>query len=231
MNEFIKEIRSRLFAEKDVTYADFQSALMPSVPREHIIGVRTPVLRKYASELSGTEAADIFLSSLPHEYYEENNLHAFLIEKIKDTDAVFDAVNTFLPYVDNWATCDSMSPKAFAGCPEKLLENIKIWVSSDKTYTVRYGTVMLMKYFLGENFLEEYLCTVACITDGEYYIDMAKAWFFAEALAKRYAETVPYFEKGLLSEWVHNKAIQKAGESRKISDERKNYLRSLKIKH
>ncbi|MBQ9748637.1 MAG: DNA alkylation repair protein [Clostridia bacterium] len=231
MNEFIKEIRARIFAEKDVAYADFQSALMPSVPREKIIGVRSPVLRKYAAELSGTEAADIFLRSLPHEYYEENNLHAFLIEKIKDTDALFDAVNAFLPYVDNWATCDSMSPKAFAGCPENLLENIMVWISSGKTYTVRYGTVMLMKHFLGENFRAEYLDTVSNITGGEYYIDMAKAWFFAEALAKRYNETVPYLEKRILSEWVHNKAIQKAAESLKISAERKNYLRGLKIKH
>ncbi len=224
------EITARLFEMGEEKYGDFQSALMPGVPRERIIGVRTPLLRKYAAEIHGTDVAKDFLASLPHEYYEENNLHAFLLERIKDFASAAEAVDDFLPYVDNWATCDSLSPKAFKGREEDLLPRIDGWLCSDRTYTVRFGIVMLMKHFLGENFSEDILARVARIRSEEYYVNMAAAWFFAEALSKQYNTAVKYIEEKWLPVWVHNKAVQKACESFRVSEDRKSYLRSLKIK-
>ena len=224
------EITARLFEMGEEKYGDFQASLMPGVPRERIIGVCTPSLRKYAAEIYGTDAARDFLASLPHKYYEENNLHAFLLEKTKDFDGAAAAVDAFLPFVDNWATCDSLSPKAFKGRAEELLPKIDGWLCSGRTYTVRFGIVMLMKHFLGENFSEEILARVAIIRSEEYYVNMAAAWFFAEALTKQYGAAVAYIDGGRLPVWVHNKAVQKACESFRVSEERKAYLRSLKIK-
>jgi 3-methyladenine DNA glycosylase AlkD len=230
MKESEKIIRARLFAMGEREYGDFQAALMPAVKRESVIGVRTPLLRKYAAEIVGTPLAAEFLAALPHEYYEENNLHAFLLEKERDFGAVLSAVDAFLPYVDNWATCDGMLPKIFAKNAESLLPYIRKWLASGHTYTVRYGMLMLMKHFLGENFRTEYADMVACVRSEEYYVQMMQAWYFATALAARYEAVLPYMEEKRLPVWVHNKTIRKAVESYRISDEKKAYLRTLRVK-
>lgn len=230
MTESENIIEKRLLAMSDAEYKEFQTALMPTVPPDTVLGVRTPALRKYAAELAKTPLAAEFMSVLPHRYYEENNLHAFLIEKIKDYNEAVCALDAFLPYVDNWATCDCMSPKIFAKHTDELLVKIKEWISSGKTYTVRYGMGMLMRYFLDERFFCEYLDMVAQIKSEEYYVNMMTAWFFATALAKQYDAALPYIENHVLSSWVHNKTIQKACESYRISAEQKAYLRKLKIK-
>lgn len=223
------EICDRLFAMQDKEYRDFHSKLMPNIDRERVIGVRIPDLRKYAKELAkDREKAEEFIWHLPHEYYEENNLHAFIIETYKDFDRALDAVDTFLPYVDNWATCDMMSPKVFANEPDKLLEAIKRWIASGGTYEIRYGINMLMKYFLDDRFLPEYPELVVGIVSEAYYVNMMIAWYFATALAKQYDSVIHYLEDDRLSVWNHNKIIQKAIESRRITNERKEYLRSLK---
>ncbi len=223
-------IRKRLFEMQDLKYRDFHSGLMPTVDKEKIIGVRTPQLRKFAKELAKTESATEFLKILPHEYYEENNLHAFLIEKIKDYDLCVAQLNRFLPFVDNWATCDMMRPKIFKNHLPQLREQIKIWMASGETYTVRFGIEMLMVFFLDENFKTGYSDEVAAVRSDEYYIKMMAAWYFATALAKHYDEILPYLEQNRLDADTHNKTIQKAVESYRISNEQKAYLRTLKIK-
>jgi len=223
------KIQLRLFAESEKAYADFQGALIPVVPREKVIGVRTPYLRKLASELCGSYEAKKFLAALPHEYHEENNLHAFLIEKIKDFDDCVCELERFLPYVDNWATCDGMSPKVFSGNREKLLPYIRKWLASEHVYTVRYGMLMLMKHFLGERFRAEYADAVAAVESEEYYVKMMQAWYFATALAENYCEVIPFLTEKRLPPWAHNKTIQKATESRRISEDTKAYLRTLKV--
>lgn len=224
------ELTEKLFALQDLSYRDFHSALMPTVDKERIIGIRVPVLRKFAGEYAkNTEVTD-FLNALPHKYYEENNLHAFIIEKITDFDKALKAVDEFLPYVDNWATCDMMSPKIFAKHPDKLLDKITEWISSDKTYTVRFGIGMLMRYFLDERFDEKYLEMIASVKSEEYYLNMMVAWFFATALAKQYDVAVKFVEQNRLPVWTHNKVIQKAVESYRITDEQKKYLKTLRIK-
>lgn len=223
-------LAARLFAMQETSYGDFQARLMPNVEREKIIGIRTPSLRAFAKEFAKTQEAEKFMQSLPHFYYEENNLHAFLIEYIKDYDECVFALERFLPFVDNWATCDSMSPKVLKKHPERLIEDIKRWMASQKTYTVRFGMETLMRYFLDENFKQEYLDLAAKINSEEYYINMMQAWFFATALAKRYEEALPYIENRRLPKWSHNRAIQKAVESFRITNEQKNYLKTLKIK-
>lgn len=222
------DIAQMLFALQDSAYGDFQSALMPSVARERVIGVRTPALRAMARHLRGTQEAEAFLSSLPHAYYEEDNLHAFLIGEIRDFDACVRAVDRFLPYVDNWATCDGMNPKAFGRCADALTPWIDRWLSSQRPYTVRFGLVMLMKLFLGERFDASVLERAAAVRSGEYYVRMAAAWLFAEALGRRYEDALPYIRDRRLDAWVHNKAIQKATESRVIPPERKAYLKTLR---
>lgn len=222
------EIKDKLFALQDTFYRDFQSALMPTVDKEKIIGVRIPQLRACAKELYGTQEADNFLKELPHTYYEEDNLHAFLIEKITDFDTALYETERFLPYIDNWATCDSFTPKAFKKSPELLLKPIEKWLVSEKTYTVRYAIKLLMTFFLDERFDKRYLETVANVQSDEYYVKMMVAWYFATALAKQYDAAIIYLENGVLSPWVHNKAIQKAIESFRISPEIKKYLRKLK---
>jgi len=213
---------------QDTGYKEFHSRLIPTIEPERVIGVRTPQLRQYARQISGTALADEFLISLPHHYYEENNLHAFLIERIKDYDRCIDAVESFLPYVDNWATCDSMSPKVFAGHLPDLLSRIEKWLASGETYTIRFGTGMLMKHYLGDEFKPEYARMVADVASGEYYVNMMRAWYFATALAKQYDCAVVYLEQGLLDRFTHEHTIQKAIESYRIDRDTKEYLRSLR---
>lgn len=230
MNEAEKYVRERLFAMRDLGYRDFHAKLVPSIDKEKIIGVRTPALRKFAREFAKSPLAAEFLAALPHEYYEENNLHGFIIAGIMDFDECAGEISRFLPYVDNWATCDSLSPRVFAENRARLLPLIDEWLRSRDTYAVRFGIEMLMNHFLDEDFKPEYLAKVATVKSGEYYINMAAAWYFATALAKRYEETLPLFEGKRLDAWVHNKAIQKASESFRVTNEHKAYLRTLKIK-
>ncbi|MBR5310333.1 MAG: DNA alkylation repair protein [Oscillospiraceae bacterium] len=224
------DLQKNLFSMADEKYKDFQSALIPTVEKEKIIGIRIPILRKFAKSFYKTEEAKDFIKNLPHEYYEENNLHAFLLEYIEDFDEAAKAVTDFLPYVDNWSTCDSLSPKIFKKHKQELLEHIKIWISSKETYSVRFGIKMLMDHFLAEDFSDEYPKNVAKIKSEEYYIRMMQAWYFATALAKNYSDVLPYIENKELEKWVHNKSIQKAIESYRITDEQKKYLKTLKIK-
>ena len=224
-----KLIEKRLFELRDEEYRSFQGALMPTVERERIIGVRVPALRKLAKELFGTEEAREFMHVLPHKYYEENCLHGFLIEQIKDFDSCLSALDEFLTYVDNWATCDMTSPKILKNDTDRLYRKIKEWIASGKTYTVRYGIVMLMRHYLDVKFDVEQLALVGAIRSDEYYVNMAVAWYFATALAMQYESVIPYFENKVLGKWIHNKSIQKAVESYRITKEIKERLRTLKI--
>lgn len=232
------EIQERLFALQDLTYREFQSKLMPTVDQERVIGVRTPALRKFAKELARQwqaapkEAlAAGFMDSLPHTYYEENNLHGFLIESMREFDSAIAALDAFLPYVDNWATCDLMRPKVFLKQRDRLLPHIRRWMASTHPYTIRFGIEMLMVHFLDDAFRPEYLDWVADLRSDEYYVNMMIAWFFATALAKQYDAALPYLEKNRLAVWTHNKTIQKAVESDRISTEQKSYLRVQKKKN
>lgn len=223
-------IRKRLFELQDNKYREFQCKLMPTVDAETVIGVRTPQLRSLAKELIKTTDALEFISILPHMYYEENNLHGFIIESIKDYDKCIAEIEKFLPYVDNWATCDLMSPKIFKKNLTALLDRIKVWIASDHTYTIRFGMEMLMSFYLDEHFDPEYPKLVSAVKSDEYYVKMMMAWYFATALAKQYDAVLPYIEQHRLDLWTHNKSIQKALESYRISDDKKKYLKSLKIK-
>ena len=229
-DKHIKEIRQGLFALKDEKYKEFQKKLIPTVDENTVIGVRTPVLRKYAKDVSGTPGAVIFMQTLPHEYYEENNLHGMLIETMKDYDECIAYLDEFLPYVDNWATCYLISPRVFKKHKDELLVKIKEWMASDRVYTIRFGMEMLMTHFLDEDFKPEYLGMAADVHSEEYYVNMMIAWFFATALAKQYEASLPYIENHCMDRWTHNKTIQKAIESYRITDEQKRYLKSLKIK-
>lgn len=229
MNSSEKTIRARLLGMRDEEYGAFTRKLIPTVSADRIIGIRTPALRAYAAELRGTDDAVAFLDALPHMYYEENNLHGFLIEGLKSYEEVVERLDKFLPFVDNWATCDSMRPKAFGKRLSELSASIDRWTASGDTYTVRFGIEMLMTFYLDGEFSPDRLETVAAIRSEEYYVNMMIAWFFATALAKQYEETLPYIQQKRLEKWTHNKAIQKAVESRRISDEQKNELRKLKM--
>ena len=230
MSNIEQTVQARLIELQDPKYRDFQCKLMPTVDPDTVIGVRTPELRKFAKAFGKEPEAADYLKILPHKYYEENNLHGFLIEQIRDFDACIEALDKFLPYVDNWATCDMISPKILGKKTDCLLVRINEWIKSDKTYTVRYGIGMLMRYYLDENFEKEHLKIVSGINSEEYYINMMIAWYFATALAKQWESTLPYIENRVLPVWVHNKAIQKAVESNRISTEQKEYLKTLKIK-
>lgn len=207
-----------------------QITTIPSLDPDSIIGVRTPALRSLAKELSKREDIDKFLNSLPHKYFEENQLHAFILSGMKDAVKAFELVDKFLPYVDNWATCDQMSPKIFKKNKELLLEYTDKWINSDLPYVKRFGIGMLMEHFLDEDFKTTYLTKVSKIRSDEYYVNMMIAWFFATALAKQYDATLPYIEKQKLDIWTHNKTIQKSVESYRITPEQKEYLKSLKRK-
>ncbi len=221
-------IQEKLFVLQDTTYQRFQQRLLPTLLPQTVIGVRTPLLRSLAKELYGTAEAESFMQHLPHSYFEENNLHAFLIERIKDFDAAILAVDAFLPYVDNWATTDSMRVKVLSTNIPALYKKINEWVLTEKTYTVRFGIGMLLQFFLDEHFTNESICLVSNIRSDEYYVKMMIAWYFSTALAKRYNEALPFIERKTLDKWTHNKAIQKAVESYRVPGEHKVYLRSLK---
>ncbi|MFA6857023.1 MAG: DNA alkylation repair protein [Treponema sp.] len=223
-----KNIQKHLFALQDMKYQAFQCRLMPNIAPERVIGVRTPALRTLAKEITKTPCAAEFISILPHEYYEENNLHGFIIETIKDFDEAVRALDEFLPYVDNWATCDQIKPKAFKKNIPELYKKIKEWIKSGRTYTVRFGIEMFMNFFLDGDFTPESAEIVARIRSDEYYVNMMIAWYFATALAKQYEAAVPYIEQNKLDIWVHNKAIQKAVESCRITAAHKRYLKTLK---
>ena len=215
---------------KDKKYGEFQIKLIPTVDPKSIIGVRTPELRKLAKEIIKENDYEAFLNDLPHKYFDENQLHAFIISEIKDYDRCLDEVSKFLPYVDNWATCDQMSPKVFKKNHDKLIDNITKWIKSKETYTIRFGIGMLMQHFLDEDFKVEHLKLVANIKSEEYYVNMMRAWYFATALSKQYESAIKYIENNSLDVWTHNKTIQKAIESYRITDKQKEYLRSLKKK-
>ncbi len=224
-----EKIQAELFELQDEKYRDFHSKLIPDMEKENIIGIRTPVLRKYAKQFAKTEDAAAFLQDVPHIYYEENNLHMMLITSIKEYDKCLKEIEKFLPCIDNWATCDLPAPKCFAGHKEELLPRIKQWIHSGETYTIRYGIGMLMRLYLDEDFKPEYAGLVASVTSKEYYVNMMIAWYMATALAKQWDVIIPYVEEHRFSDWVHRKTIQKAVESYRITDEQKRYLRSLRV--
>lgn len=221
-------IQQELFAKQDITYRNFQAKLIPTIEADSMIGVRTPELRKMAKQLSKREDINAFLETLPHSYFDENQLHAFILSERKDFSQCIRELTLFLPYVDNWATCDQLSPKVFKKHRPELLPYIREWIASDKTYVVRFGIGMLMEHFLDDDFDTLYLETVSKIRSEEYYINMMIAWYFATALAKQYEAALPFIENERLALWTHNKAIQKAVESLRITPEQKAYLKSLK---
>ncbi len=237
------KICERLFQLQDLDYRDFQSNLVPNISKENMIGVRTPALRNLAKEIFKStsfskkeegelftkEESDGFLNQLPHGYFEENLLHFFVISMIKDFDTCIQEVERFLPYVDCWPVCDQSSPKIFKKNREKLLPFVKKWISSEHVYTARYGIRILMNEYLDEDFKPEYLELVSAKSDDDYYLKMMVAWYFATALAKQYQASLPVIENRRLETWTHNKAIQKALESFRVSDEHKEYLRTLKL--
>lgn len=230
MKEETRQIREKLMALRDVKYRDFQSALIPGIDPQTVIGVRMPELRRLAGSLAGSREAEEFLKDLPHDYYDENVLHGKLIEKTRDYDQCVAAVEAFLPYVDNWAVCDTMSPRVFGRHHRELLVKIRQWMDSSHPYTVRFGIGMLMSHFLEEDFAPQQMEWVVRISSGEYYVNMMRAWYFATALAKQYEEALAVIRDGRLDLWTHNKAIQKAVESRRITDEQKEELKALRRK-
>ncbi len=227
-----KTITDGLFALKDENYRRFHAKLIPDIPIDNIIGVRTPVLRKYAKEVAKLPETNIFLESLPHIYYEENNLHGALLSLLypKDIIAFMEQLERFLPYVDNWATCDMLSPKIFKKHLPYVYERVQKWLQSDAVYTIRFGIVTLLGFYLDNAFEPEMLQLVANVRSEEYYVNMAVAWYFSMALVKQYDATLPYIQNRVLEPWTHNKSIQKAIESRRIPQETKAYLRGLKIR-
>lgn len=223
--DFILEL---LKEHQDESYAKFQRKLIPTVDPDTIIGVRTPALRSMAKKLYREKQYEAFLEELPHAYFDENQLHGFLVSEIRDFDRCIEALERFLPYIDNWATCDQTSPKIFKKRKQELLPYIETWLTSEHVYTVRFAVGMLMQHFLDEDFRPEYLDWVAGVRSEEYYVNMEIAWYMATALAKQWEAAVPYIEKGRLDRWVHNRTIQKARESYRITDEQKQYLKALK---
>ena len=224
----LTKLQKQLFELQDLKYRDFHSKLMPETDKETVIGIRTPVLRKFAKEFAGTSEAEAVLRQLPHRYYEENNLHMMLITGIKDYEKCMEEIQRFLPCIDNWATCDYPAPKCFARHKDQVLEEAKRWISSGETYVIRYGIGMLMRLFLDEDFSSEYLEMAAAVQSQEYYVNMMIAWYFATALAKQWDATVPYIEQHKLSDWVHRKTVQKAVESYRITPEQKEYLKGFR---
>ena len=231
-----EDIIKTFFSQQDTKYADFQKKLIPTVSPETVIGVRTPALRSLAKEIAkdktdeGRTEIEAFLSDLPHKYFEENQLHAFIISLEKDYDSCIAHVEEFLPYVDNWATCDQMSPKIFKKNTDRLLKHIKAWITSEHTYTVRFSIGMLMEFYLNEEYNIIYPEMISKVRSDEYYVNMMIAWYYATALAKQYESIIPYIEGKKLDTWTHNKTIQKAVESYRITDEQKSYLKTLKIR-
>lgn len=224
----IQYIEQKLKEMADPKYKEFHQKLMPTVNPEKVLGVRVPDLRKFAKEINKSDVKDDFLKVLPHKYYEEDNLHAFLIEMIKDYDAVIAELNRFLPFVDNWATCDMMSPKIFKKHKKELLKDIEKWINSGETYTIRYGIKCLMQHYLDEDFDVSLAQKVAYIKSDEYYVNMMRAWYFATALSKQYEVSVKFLENRVLDKWTHNKTISKVCESYCVTLEKKEYIKSLR---
>lgn len=224
------EIRKELKKLQDKGYREMQVTIIPTLEADSIIGVRTPALRQLAKEFAKREDISEFLSDLPHKFFEENQLHAFILSGMKDAESCIRLVDEFLPYVDNWATCDQMSPKVFKKHKQLLLEYVDKWIRSEHTYVKRFAIGMLMEHFLDEDFNTSYLTKVSKIRSEEYYVNMMIAWYFATALAKQYEDTLPFIEKQKLDKWTHNKSIQKAVESYRITPEQKEYLKTLKRK-
>lgn len=227
--EVEKEMLNAIFAARDEEYADFAAKLIPNVPRESIIGVRTPQLRSIAKRFGKNAGINEFLSALPHEYHEQNLVHAYVAESIGDFDSAVKKIEAFLPYVTNWAVCDSMTPRIFAKHTGELLPIIKKWLQSAHPYTVRFGLRMLMCFYLEKEFASEINALAASVCSEEYYVNMMQAWYFATAFAKQYDSTVPFVEEHRLSPWVHNKTIQKAVESFRITAEQKAHLKTLRL--
>lgn len=224
------DLHKELKKLQDLKYRDMQIKIIPNLEPSSIIGVRTPELKAMAKEiLKSGDYAD-FLNDLPHKYFEENQLHAFILSGMKDADECFEELEKFLPYVDNWATCDQMSPKIFKKHKDELLKRVKVWITSGEPYTIRFGVGMLMEHFLDDDYDTKYPAMVAKLRSDEYYVNMMIAWYFATALAKQYDTILPYIEKKKLDKWTHNKAIQKSVESYRITNEQKAYLKTLKIK-
>ena len=223
----MKQIEEMLFELRDAEYAAFQAKLTPSVEKELFIGVRVPEVRKLAKQLKSSPLASEFIHELPHKYYDENMLHGLLISEIKDYEKAVEETERFLPYVDNWAVCDIMSPKVFKKHKTELLGKIREWANSRETYTIRFGIEMLMSHYLDDDFRPEYIEIPAEVRSKEYYVNMMIAWFFATALAKQWDAVIPYLEQGRLDVWVHKKTIQKARESHRITDVQKSYLNTL----
>lgn len=221
-------VYERLISYKDEKYRDFQSKLVPNIDSKTIIGVRTPQMRTIVKDVFGTTEAADFLQVLPHQYYEENLIHFFLISKIKDFDQCVKEVERFLPYIDCWPVCDQVTPSVFKKNHDRLLPLIKKWINSNHVYTARFGMRMLMNEFLNDDFKEEYLEWVSSKNGDDYYLKMMVAWFFATALAKQYDATIKYIENRCLDPWIHQKTIQKAVESYRVSDEHKEYLKRLR---
>ena len=224
------EIREALFQLRDEEYRAFQVKLIPNIAPDTMIGVRTPALRSLAKQLYRAGDCAAFLAELPHRCFDENQLHAFILSEMRDFETCIEETCRFLPYVDNWATCDQLSPKAFKKHRQQLPEYISVWLASGHTYTVRFAIGMLMAHFLDEDFDPEYLRTVSQVRSEEYYVRMMVAWYFATALAKQYDAALPYIEERRLDPWTHNKAIQKGVESNRIPDERKAYLKTLRAR-
>lgn len=223
-------LQKRLFELQDTKYRDFHSKLIPDIEKERIIGIRTPVLRRFAKEFGKTAEAADFLEELPHDYYEENNLHIMLLTQVQDFGKCLEQIEKFLPYIDNWATCDLLAVKTVKNHLDLYISEVYRWMESDQPYTIRFGVNMLMKYYLGDNFKIEYPEKVAAIRSEEYYVNMVRAWYFATALAKQYEQILPFLEERRMDLWTHNKTIQKAIESYRITSEQKEYLRTLRIK-
>lgn len=224
------DVLAALIAHKEEDYKRFQSGLIPTLDPSTMLGVRAPILRRLAKQFSRRGDMDEFLGNLPHRYYEENVLHTFMVAEMIDYARCMEETERFLPYMDNWAVCDGFAPKVFAANREALLERCRLWLRSDHSYTVRYGLVMLLKHFLSSEYAAEALALAAAVNSDEYYVNVAVAWLFAEAMGKCPSLAQPYFQDGRLKDDVHNKAIQKAVESRKVSDETKAYLKTLKRK-
>ncbi len=223
-------LQERLFTMQDKQYAAFQAKLTPGVPMESIIGIRVPVLRKFAKGFRKEEECEEFLKQFPHKYYDENILHGILISEVRSYEECISQTDRFLPFVDNWAVCDIISPKAFAKHREELLAKVKTWSKSSHVFTCRFGIETLMSHYLDSDFKAEYLEIPASVRSEAYYVRMMIAWYFATALAKQWDATIPYIEHSRLAPWTHNKTIQKAIESYRITPEQKAYLRTLKIK-
>ena len=228
--EMTRGVQKRLFEMQDTGYRDFHARLIPTVKKEKIIGIRTPMLRKFAKEFGKTEESELFLKILPHQYYEENNLHVLLIEQIRDYDKCLEELERFLPHIDNWATCDLLALHMIKKHRDIFIREVYRWMESDKPYIIRFGISMLMRHYLDEGFKPEYPEKVAAICSEEYYVNMMRAWYFATALAKQYEKILPFLEEQRMDIWTHNKTIQKSIESYRITQEQKDHLRILRIK-